>query len=265
MFVRKSQYDLFIIILAVLLIGGCAPPAELPQGPDAIWNLVIIGDSSTWELGKAYKAQIESDVGVEVVLEDFALPTLSAGEVLEVLQTGKSSRFRLEQLPDALKEAEVVVMFVNPVNSIDPEKPLNLDGCFMNRAPETCEPESFEKWITDLKAIWGEIFKLRKGQPIILRATDLYNPLVVPWEENGVFEVCTECWENMSDAARQAAAAYGIPFLSRLDSFNGPDHMEDPRAKGYIVSDGEHPSELAAQYTAELLSKMGYEPVLPPD
>jgi len=69
----------------------------------------------------------------------------------------------------------------------------------------------------------------------------------------------------MSDAARLAAEPYGIPFLSRLDAFNGPDHDEDPREKGYIVSDGEHPSDLAAQYTAELLSQMGYEPVPPPD
>jgi hypothetical protein len=261
---RISKVSIFSAILAMaLFLVGCTS-TELPQGVNAVWHLVVIGDSSMWELGEAFAAQIEKDVGVAVVLEDFALPTLSAGEVLEALQTGRSSRARLEKLPTALKEAEVVVMFVNPIDSINPEKPLNLDGCFDYRAPESCEPDTFYKWTGDLKMIWAEIFKLRKGKETILRATDLYNPLVSGWKKNGVFEACTECWVNMSNASRLAAEAYNIPLLSRLDAFGGMNHDEDPRQKGFIRDDGEHPSELGAQFIAELLSQMGYEPVSPP-
>jgi hypothetical protein len=68
----------------------------------------------------------------------------------------------------------------------------------------------------------------------------------------------------MNLAVRMAAEAQNIPFLSRYDDFNGADHGEDPREKGYIRSDGEHPSALASRYTAELLSEMGYEPVTLP-
>jgi len=250
--------------VAALLTDGCAPRLELPHGKNAVWHLVVIGDSSLWKFGTAFASQIERDVGVEVELDDYAWPALSAGEVLQALQTGSSTRQGLEKLPAALKEAEVVVMFVNPVNSIDPEKPLDLTGCFVLQAPGDCEPDTFEKWISDLEAIWAEIFALRDGQPTILRATDIYNPLVVPWKEQGVFEVCTVCWENMSNGARMAAEAYHIPFISRLDAFNGPNHEEDPRVKGYIVGDGEHPSGQAAEFTAELLSNLGYEPVAPP-
>ena len=253
-----------VAILSALFLGACATPSELPRGPGAVWDLVIIGDSSLWELGEEYAAQIESDVGVEVVLHDFANQAGSAGEVLQVLQTQQSPNLRLEGLPGILADAEVVVIFLNPEDSVNPQRPLDMYGCFLSTPPGTCDPESFEQWTTDLKAIWAEIFRLRNGQPTILRATDLYNPLVIPWVEHGVFETCTECWENMSDAARLAAEAYGIPFLSRLDAFDGPNHDEDPRQKGYIVSDGEHPTELAAEYTAELLSKMGYEPVPQP-
>lgn len=271
MFARRCITIISLLLTISLPLAGCATPAtsppsqpELPRGPEAEWNLVVIGDSSLWGLGEAFASQIEKDVGVKVTLNDFALPALSAGAVLRALQTGESPNLRLQRLPDALRDAEVVVMFVNPVESVDPEKPLNLDGCFVYSAPGSCEPESFEKWTSDLKAIWAEIFKLRNGQPTILRATDIYNPLVSPWNEHGVFEACTECWENMSNAARLAAEAYRIPFLSRLDAFNGLNHDEDPREKGYIRSDGEHPSDLASQYTAELLSQMGYEPVSPP-
>ena len=240
------------------------PYAELPQGPDAVWHVVVISDSSLWGVGNALASQIEEEVGVEVLPDNFALSALSAGAVLQVLQTGKAPIRRLEALPAALRDAEVVVMFVNPVDSVDPEKPLNFDGCFYSSAPSSCDPASFEKWTTDLKAIWAEIFKLRQGQPTILRATDLYNPLVSDWNNHGVFEACTECWENMSNAARLAAEAYDIPFLSRFEAFNGVNHNEDPREKGYIGSDGEHLSDLGVQYTAELLSQMGYEPVSRP-
>lgn len=241
------------------------PSLEPTQEAGADWHLVVIGDSSLWQLGEALASQIEKDLGLKVALYDFALPSLSAGSVLEALQTGKSLRYpKLAQLSAVLQEAEVVVMFVNPRDSVDPAKPLDLEGCFLNRPPESCNPESFEKYTVDMKAIWARILELRVGQPAILRATDLYNPLVSPWKEHSVFEACTECWQNMSTAARLAAEAYDIPFLSRYEAFNGVDRAEDPREKGFIVSDGEHPSELAAQFTAGLLSKMGYEPVSPP-
>ena len=158
----------------------------------------------------------------------------------------------------------MVVMFVNPEMSVDPQNPLEMGGCFFYDLPESCGPETFGKYIRDLEAIWQEIFELRGDQPIILRATDLYNPLVGPWKERGVFEACTGCWENLSAANRQAAETFGIPFLSRLDAFNGLSQEQDPREKGFIMSDGEHPTALMGQYTAELLSEMGYDPVPPP-
>jgi hypothetical protein len=129
---------------------------------------------------------------------------------------------------------------------------------------ESCSPEAFESYRADLAAIWAQIIELRAGQPTILRATDIYMPIVSPWNEAGVFDACTECWENQCRAARLAAQAYNIPFLSRYDAFNGTDHSEDPIEKGLIFIDGSHLSGLGQQYTAELLAQMGYEPVTLP-
>jgi hypothetical protein len=261
----RSRARFVSVILAIsVFLAGCTT-TELPQGQDAVWHLVVIGDSTLWGVGEAFASQIEKDIGVQVVLEDFSLGGLSAGEVLEVLQTGETLSFQLQKLPTALRDAEVVIMFVNPVNSIDPEKPLKIMACLdVSQADTSCAPETFEKWTTDLKAIWAEILKIRKGKATILRALDIYNPVVIPWEEQGIYEACTECWINQSNAARLAAEAYNIPFLSRYDAFNGISHIEDPREKGYISNDGVHLSELGCQYTAELLSQMGYKPVSPP-
>jgi hypothetical protein len=233
--------------------------------PQAEWHLVVIGDSSLWGLAKVLEAQIEADVGVKVVYNDSTVGGLSAGMVLQALQTGESPQPKLAVLQAALRDAEVVVMFVNPMDSIDPEKPLDLEPCFFHfGAAESCDPESFEEYTADLKASWAEILELRAVQPTVLRATDVYNPFVSSWKQLGAFEACTECWVNMSNAARLAAEAHNIPFLSRYDVFNGANHDEDPREKGYIQSDGEHPSAPASRYVAELLSAMDYEPVRSP-
>jgi hypothetical protein len=40
-----------------------------------------------------------------------------------------------------------------------------------------------------------------------------------------------------------------------------PISKEDPREKGFIVSDGEHLSDLAGDFTAGLLKEIGYDPV----
>ena len=235
-------------------------PIQLPTGPGVEWDLVVIGDSSLWKLADAFAAQIEKDVGVKVIVHDITPGGLSAGKVLRSLQVGDT----LTNLPDRIKDAEVVVMFVNPLESIDPENPLGLEACFYYTAPESCGMESFGKYIDDLKAIWEEIFILRAGQPTIVRATDIYNPLVANWQKTGVFEACNECWLNMSKAAQAAAEAYNIPFLSRFEALNGPDYLGNLKEKGYLSSDGEHPSDLMGQYTAELLAEIGYDPVIPP-
>jgi len=264
-----------LLLLAALLIA-CSPQQEsensqpapadvlMPVGKDVTWDLVVIGDSSLWGCGDALAEKITKDLGVAVKVHDFALPGLSAGSVKKELETGKaSSSYTLLKLPEALKEADYVIMFVNPLDSVVPGKPIELDGCFSASKPGDCSLNRFAAYITDMEFIWDKIIEIRAGQPTILRATDIYNPLVDYWQKKGVFKDCTNCWENMSAAARQAAENSGIPFLSRFDAFNGPAHTEDPREKGYIRDDGEHPTDLANEVTAQLLSGMGYAATIP--
>ena len=258
---------LIILLSIVLMIVACNPPAgqevKMPTNPGDTWDIVVIGDSSLWGAAEALSKQINSDLGVEVRVHDFTLGGLSAGSVRDILKTGKSERLALKDFTDALQEAEFVLMFVNPVDSQVSGSPIELDACFDAMKPGNCELDRFSVYVTDLEYIWGRIIELRAGQPTILRATDLYNPLVNYWQKSGVFEDCTMCWSNLSAAARQAAEAVGVPFLSRFDAYNGLTHEEDPREKGLISEDGEHPSDLAGEYTASLLSEMGYEATVP--
>jgi lysophospholipase L1-like esterase len=271
---RKTLLTLTITLLLVACIPGAArirraletllphTTSSLPEGADAVWQLVVIGDSSLWGLGEAYARQIEQDMGVKVQLYDCTVSTLSAGQVLQALETGESPSLRLQNLASQLEQAEVVVLFANPNDSPNPQAPTDIDKCFRRQPVDSCPPQAFEVYIADMQELWELVFELREGQPIIVRAVDLYNPFVATWQESGAFESCTACWEIFSQATRRAAEAYGIPFLSRFDAFSGPDHDEDPRAKGLIMEDGQHPSPLASELTAQMLGEMGYEPTI---
>lgn len=266
---KDCRYALSWIVIFSLLFSLSACNAKdvsfttqlMPVGDGAVWDLVVIGDPSLKGLGRVYEEQIEKDMGVQVDLSDFVIPNLSAGEVRVVLETGKTDNFRLEALPKALYGAEVVVMFVNPLDSIDPANPLDLESCFFNSLPADCSPESYKQYEADLTAIWAKIFELRAGQPTILRAMDTYNPFVTAWNKFDLFIPCNTCWENMSLAVRHAADAYDIPFVSRFDLMNGEHHDQNPKAKGYLGEDGDTPSELACIQTTAQLAKLGYDPV----
>jgi hypothetical protein len=255
-----------------------ATPTILPTEPKAfamptdVWHLLILSESSMWGLGEAYAAQIEKDVGVKVVVEDYAVGGLTVGEALNALRNEAPIRYDLSGLSAAISDADVIVMghTGDPAVSLIPENKWDGDLCVYSignvsgNPPTHCNPAALEQYTTDLKWIWGEIFRLRNGQPTILRSLDVYNPWISIWNEKDIYLACTRCWENLSNAVHMAAEAYHIPFLSRYDAYNGVNHDEDPREKGYILSDGTHPTDLAQQVTAELLAKLGYDPVPPP-
>jgi hypothetical protein len=261
MFTKKYvKTKLLILAITLVLVSCSSPAASMPKGPDTEWDVVVIGDSTMWYLGEALKSKIEEDVGVKVDLNPWIVGGLSAGEVLLSLEIYEDGG-----LSTLLKDAEFVVIWVNPEDSMIPEIPMGGDACFgYGGVVESCPPEAYEKFTADLMAIYARIFDLRDGQPTIVRGVDFYNPVVSQWIKQDKFEACTECWVTLSNATRLAAEAYNIPFLSRYDAFNGPNHDEDPREKGLIMSDGVHPNKLAAEFTAELLSEMGYDPVSPP-
>ena len=145
-------------------------PAKMPKGPGVEWHLVVISESSGWGLGKAYASQIEKDVGVKVTLDDFAIGDLSAGDVLDELQTGTSPVPELEGLPTALANADVVLLFPNPMRSLGNDAFLSIQKCFGNLVgpPIPCASEDFEKYASDLQAvqaskIWFSFHRLTNG------------------------------------------------------------------------------------------------------
>jgi len=170
---------------------------------------------------------------------------------------------KLQPLRDLIREAEVVVFFANPLDSVSETHPFDWDCFYSCDKPVDCSPETFETYKAHLDAIYGEILALRNGSPTIIRALDSYILRYSQWVKCGIAEECTVCWENFTATVHQAAADHNIPVAHVYDAFNGPNHDEDPREKGYIGPGGEHTSEAGQKIIADLLRELGYEPVAP--
>lgn len=281
-------------ILSLLLLAGCAvpvapaaqavatptatlvppPPTSTPAPPTptphpfeglAEWDVVVIGDSTLWGVAGPYARLIEGDRKVKVNLHDEWTGALSAGVILKTLGGEFEHSLRREKWPQLIRDAEVLVLFGNPIDSLSPELTEVAWSCVSMTDPGdvTLPDDAFKGYRADLSAIYEKIGELRDGRPLILRATGIYNPVISLWREKGFDDTCVAFWEGQNVAARQAAEEHGIQFVDTYAAFNGPDHSEDPRAKGYIRADGEHPSESGAQFYAELLQRSGYSAWIP--
>ena len=63
---------------------------------------------------------------------------------------------------------------------------------------------------------------------------------------------------------REAAEANGAVFVSLFDVFNGPEHDEDPREKGWISDDGVHAGDEGLSVVADALAAVGFDVSEPP-
>ena len=114
------------------------------------------------------------------------------------------------------------------------------------------------------REIFGTVFELRAGQPTVIRTYDFFSGALADWREAGIEPECTAAWEAQADAIHDATDEYGVLTASFYDEFNGPNHDEDAREKGYIADDGFHQS-VGAGVTAqvEVLHALGYDPSIP--
>jgi lysophospholipase L1-like esterase len=155
------------------------------------------------------------------------------------------------------------MVYGNPLDSgmVDDAAEVCMDPDPTPREPPSVPSEAdWEPYREDLRAIYERIFDLRDGQPTIVRAMDLYVPVLASWREAGIEAECMDYFESFSAAVGSVADEYGVPMVARLDEFNGPDHDQDPIERG-LISDGIHPSGAGQAVMVDLLDALGYEPV----
>jgi hypothetical protein len=265
--VRRSAAYLWLIVVAVLgaiaALGtsGFGATADTSAPPSKPFDLVYISDSSGWGVAGVYGRQIRKALGVAVRVHDEWRGNLSAVEILNELRYGVA-------WPRLIRDAEVIVLYGSPAGL----QIVRGGDCISSTDPPLeVGPQLWTKYVPALKAIYKRIFQIRKGKPVILRAPNMYNPVISQapegqqsWEEAGIADICTKLWESYAAAIAKAAAAYRVPVADVYTAFNGKDHREDPVAKGYLQPDGIHPSTKGRAVIAQTLADLGYKQVKPP-
>lgn len=247
--------------LAVAL-GACRSESPDVTGPEALApedeaiDLVYFSDSGGWGVAERLGELAAEAIGREVRVHDRAIGGLPAVKVLEYVRG---------PLAEEVAEAEIVVVYGNWEGSgIELPEP-DIGTCVSTSSDEREPPAvptaaDWQPYRDVLDDIYAEIWSLRDGQPTVLRAVDIYNPVISPWREAGIEPECTANWELWSSVEQDAAEANGATFVSAYDVFNGPAHDEDPREKGWIGPDGEHTTDDGAAAIAEALAAVGFVP-----
>ena len=258
---RRAATILPIVIGSVLLpfCAGCGGPVgdEMPITPGAEWDLVVFGDSSAWGVGDAFATCLEEDLGVEVTVHDMTAGGEPIARVLSRLQEDKDLR-------KVIKEAEVITFYGNPRGSQSKKHPGDWGSCVNPsnlREPGNAAPETFDVYEANIRAVIDEMLHLRRGTPTIIRAMDGYMPIQVAWRASEVYDACWLFWDNYNQAIHRACAERNVPVARVYDAFNGPDHHEDPRDKGYISADGVHTSMEGRKAIGDAFRALGYAPV----
>jgi hypothetical protein len=249
-----------IVPVLLALFAGCSGSSEVAMDTSEPWDLVWFSDSTGFGLADLWGERIHDELGVDVNVHDFASGGLSAIQVLEWLGDGDDS---LPNLKEWLAEAEVVVVYGNPEES---GATTDIGTCVDTDA--TPRPAPIHNSVADwqpygdaLAQIYDIIFDLRGDEPTIVRAMDMYNPVIADWRAAGIEPECTAAWEMMARTVRETAAKYDVPTVSMYDAFNGIDHSEDPRVKGYITYDNQHTNDAGKAAMVEVLDSVGYEPI----
>jgi hypothetical protein len=190
-----------------------------------------------------------------VRVADPASGGLSAGAVL-----GKLDRPGIQA---EVREAEIILVYGNPTKSgMVHTSETCMSADLTPREPPSLQTEAdWEPYRENLREIYERIFALRGGQRTIVRAMDLYIPVLAPWREAGIEPECRPNLELFSAAVRRVADEYGVPTASMLDEFNGPGHDQDPVARGLISGDGIHTNGAGRTVMVDVLDALGYKPV----
>ncbi len=241
-----------------------APSAtvEASPGPDAeALDLVMLASSRGWGVTKPYAALAAEALGREVRVRDHIIPGAGPNDLLSLIQGSWA---------DDVAEAEIIVFMVDPIGmgpaSHLPCIPSDVGGQLGDQAGEPPGMTSVEDWqdLRDaLDRTYDEIWRLRAGQPTIIRVGGTFYPWLAQLRQVGIESVCMANQEVIDQVERDAAEAAGAVFVSLLDLFNGPGHDVDPDEQGWLA-DGTHPNDAGRALLVEALAATGWEASEPP-
>lgn len=243
--------------------GSSSGPSGSPSPSGEPLDLVLISDSSGWQVAGLYAQRVQEALGRPVRVTDWAIGGLTLDQAMT----------KVKGDPQAVADAEIVVVgAMGPAEGRGtvPGTGADFDRCMFpttepnQQPPQPLTVADWAPYQADITGLYAQIWKLHPSGTLILRALDRYNPVISDWRAGGIDKACAVGFEAMNEATRAAAGAGGATFASAWGALNGPDHQQDPRVMGYISDDGVHCVVKGAALIADALAATGYAPSTKP-
>ena len=242
--------------LVVLLLASCGD-ADAQLDTSEPWDLVWISDSIGENVAHRWADRIEESEGVEVQVHDYTVGSLAVEGAQQMITDDATLR-------EELADAEIIVVYGNASETAPPDvATCARPGTDPREPPEYHTSADFAPYGDVFREIYDTVFELRSGHPTVIRTYDFFAGALADWREAGIEPECTAAWEAQADAIHEAADEYGVLTASFYDEFNGVDHDEDAREKGYISVDGWHQSTEGTTTEVEVLHALGYDAIIP--
>lgn len=258
---RMTRWATSAVVVAALL-GGCgddgggrgsgagaAGTLEVADG-DTI-DLFYVQDPLAWDVEVGYGDALGEELGVTVGVSDYG--GLRADDALAALRDDPGT------WADGARDAEVIVVWArwDDTGTINEFEERCLVPSPEGTAPPTLDDPDLDAYRDALDDLYAEIWRLRDGRPVVLRAVDLGAPWSSAWQSADIADECVASLEAVNRVAHQVAEANGAVVVSYHDVLNGPDHDLDPRAEGWVADDGVHLSDEGVAVVARALLDSG--------
>jgi lysophospholipase L1-like esterase len=269
----------------LLVLAGCSrdrpngTPIVTPGSASAIGStaptamgLVVLGDSIA--LGETCSgcaiypeqlaAAMEDSLGVDVEVDNLAVPGAEVADLLELVQTDSTVR-------DSIAGADAVLVTIGlndlAFNRLD-------DPCGV--APDyprirwkdithACVDEATREYRQDLDAVLGAVDKLRTGRPTMLRVTAVYNSVIgdvvdPTWISPAAIEPSMYAADQMVQAQCEVAELHDGLCADTYHTLNGKDGSES--AQPFLnPADATHLAQPGEDAFSTALIALGFSPL----
>jgi hypothetical protein len=241
------------MLMGFICLSGCTiadePPLTAPtviaeRGADQ-WDYVMLGSSFTWGVGPFLAEHLENDLGVKVEVHDYTVGSQDPFGLISALKVRPP-------VLEAVQEAEMITLCIGGKSP----PPSTVEVC--SGSGGGVNTDLIQGFRENYDALLDELALHADPSEKLVRVLTMYNPTYADWKAAGSYAACQPLWEDLNEQIVESATAHGYQVVDVYSLFNGEDHQEDPREKGWIGLDGEHTSEAGQAAIADLIRSAGY-------
>lgn len=216
---------------------GSAPPADGTSAAES-WDVLYLSNRSldaALAPAELYALRVAAELDVAVDVVDWTTRPWSAADHVDALRDGYPPPVGL------VRDAEVIVLYADPTGYH--ARGERVDACGLFHTPWTDDPEwppaldypeDWDAYRDTLDDLYAEVWRVREGRPVVLRALDVAPSARPAWERAGIAADCQAVLESLNGTLRDAAEEGGATFVSFHDALYGPDDRIDPVERGWI-------------------------------